>query len=98
MRVKVLEALAFGKAIVASPLAIEGLDVRNGEHVVVAETDEEFGDAIAALLEDPVRRKAIATAARRWAEEHMHAERQVRAYEALYSSLVNAAKRPSAVT
>jgi glycosyltransferase involved in cell wall biosynthesis len=89
MRVKVLEALAYGKAIVASPLAIEGLDVREGEHVVVADTDEEFENAIVELLEDPSRRTAIATAARRWAEEHMHSETQVRAYESLYSSLVN---------
>ena len=89
MRVKVLEALAYGKAIVASHLAIEGLDVSDGEHLVVAETDEEFADAIVGLLEDPARRTAIATAARRWAEEHMHSETQVRAYEALYASLVN---------
>ena len=89
MRVKILEALAYGKAIVASPLALEGLDVRDGEHVVVAETDEEFESSIVGLLEDPARRTAIATAARRWAEDHMHADAQVRAYEALYSSIVN---------
>lgn len=101
MRVKVLEALAYGKAIVASPLALEGLDVRDGEHLLVAESDEEFANAIVGLLEDPVRRTAIATAARRWAEEHMHAETQVRAYEALYSTLVddrhNGRGRPTVV-
>jgi polysaccharide biosynthesis protein PslH len=89
MRVKILEALAYGKAIVASPLALEGLDVKDGEHVVVAETDAEFENAIVGLLADPAQRRAIATAARRWAEAHMDSDTQVRAYEALYSSVVN---------
>jgi glycosyltransferase involved in cell wall biosynthesis len=89
MRVKILEALAYGKAIVASPLALEGLDVKDGEHVVVAETDAEFENAIVELLNDPARRKAIATAARRWAEAHLDSETQVRAYEALYTSIVS---------
>ena len=89
MRVKILEALAYGKAIVASPLALEGLDVKDGEHVVVAETDAEFENAIVELLADPARRRTIATAARQWAEAHMDSDTQVRAYEALYSSVVN---------
>jgi glycosyltransferase involved in cell wall biosynthesis len=42
MRVKVLEALGAGKAVVASHLATEGLDLVDGQHVVHAETDDEF--------------------------------------------------------
>jgi glycosyltransferase involved in cell wall biosynthesis len=88
MRVKVLEALAGGKAIVATPLALEGLDLKDGEHVVVAETDAEFADALVALLTDPERRTAIARAARRWAERNLDLDSRVRAYEALYTSLI----------
>jgi glycosyltransferase involved in cell wall biosynthesis len=89
MRVKVLEALSFGKAIVATPLALEGLDLTDGEHVLVAETDVEFADALVALLTDAERRAAIAKAGRRWAEEHLAMDSQVRAYEALFESLAN---------
>jgi glycosyltransferase involved in cell wall biosynthesis len=88
MRVKVLEALASGKAIVATPLALEGLDVRDGEHVVVAETAAEFADALVGLLSDAERRTAIATGARLWAEQHLSMESQVRAYETLFASLI----------
>jgi glycosyltransferase involved in cell wall biosynthesis len=87
MRVKVLEALAGGKAVVATPLALEGLDVRHGEHVLIAETDVDFADALVDLLADVERRTAIAQAARRWAEQNLDLDSQVRAYEALYSSL-----------
>jgi glycosyltransferase involved in cell wall biosynthesis len=88
MRVKVLEALAYGKAIVATPLALEGLDVENGENVVVAETDTTFSDRLVELLNDRERRTVIAKAARLWAEQNLDLDSSVRAYEALYSSLV----------
>jgi|SRR5581483_8274188 len=87
MRVKVLEALAYGKAIVASPLAVEGLEVEEGTHVLVGRTDDQFAERLAELLLDPSRRRELAVAARAWAEEHLDLEPVVRAYEDLYDSL-----------
>lgn len=88
MRVKVLEALAAGKAVVATRLAAEGLALDDGEQIVFAETDEEIARAIAALLADPERRCAIAARARTWARENLGWERSVAAYERLYDGLV----------
>jgi glycosyltransferase involved in cell wall biosynthesis len=88
MRVKVLEALAAGKAVVASRLAIEGLDVVDGEHVRLAESDDQFSTAIVDLLSDPNERAALARRARAWAEDNLGWERSIRAYEALYESLL----------
>lgn len=88
MRVKVLEALAGGKAIVASPLAVEGLDVADGEQVILAETDQQFCDAIGRLLQDPVGRAALARRARAWACANLGWENAVASYEALYTSLL----------
>jgi glycosyltransferase involved in cell wall biosynthesis len=88
MRVKVLEALAAGKAIVASPLAIEGLDVAHEEQVVLAETDQQFCEAIGDLLRNPERRAALATRARTWACANLTWEKSVASYERLYTSLI----------
>ena len=88
MRVKVLEALAAGKAVIASPLAIEGLDVKPGEQVILAETDQQFGEAITELLQDPDKRSSLASRARLWACANLGWERSVAAYEELYSTLV----------
>lgn len=85
MRVKVLEALAAGKAVVASPLAAEGLD---GAPLLLAESDEETAEAIIGLLEDRDRRVALATEAREWAVAHLGWQRTVEAFEALYERLV----------
>ena len=67
-RIKVLEALAAGKAVVASPMAIEGLSGNVVEALIVAEDDAAFADALERLLLDRHRRRALAVAARVWAE------------------------------
>ncbi len=87
MRVKILEALAAGKAIVASPLAVEGLDVVNGEHLWLADSDAEVGEAIIQLLADPERRVSLANRARAWACANLGWDKSVAEYEALYSRL-----------
>jgi glycosyltransferase involved in cell wall biosynthesis len=61
---KVLEALSAGVPVVCTRLALEGLDLRDGEHVVVAETDEAIAAAVDALLADPRRAAAMAGRAR----------------------------------
>jgi glycosyltransferase involved in cell wall biosynthesis len=88
MRVKTLEALAAGKALVASSLALEGVDVQAGEHALVADDDVAFADAVVALLDDEQRRAALGRAARRWAETHLDWRQVTAAYETLYASLL----------
>jgi glycosyltransferase involved in cell wall biosynthesis len=67
---KVLEAMAMGVPVVASPLATEGLDVHAGEHLLVAETEAEFVDAVTVLLRDPQRRRRLADTALALVREH----------------------------
>jgi len=88
MRVKVLEALAAGKAVIASPLALEGLHITPGEQVMLAETDEQFVEAIVGLLVDPDKRSSLARRARAWACANLGWERSVAAYEELYEKVI----------
>jgi glycosyltransferase involved in cell wall biosynthesis len=89
MRVKVLEALAAGKAVVASPLAAEGLEVTG--QLVLAETDEEFVTAISRLLAEPERRRELAERARSFALDRLGWERTLAAYDRLHGSLLSPA-------
>jgi polysaccharide biosynthesis protein PslH len=93
MRVKVVEALAAGKAVVASGRAISGLSISDGEQVLLAETDHEFGDAVVRLLRDPERRAALAHRAHAWACAHLGWDESISAYERLYESLVSKSQR-----
>jgi glycosyltransferase involved in cell wall biosynthesis len=90
MRVKLLEALAAGKAIVASPRAAAGLAVTPGVELELAETDDEFVDAVVALLQDSARRLALARNGRAWAIEHLGWNGRVQSYDALYRSVLSA--------
>ena len=94
IRVKVLEALAAGKAVVATPLAAAGLPLQDREHLYLAETDDEMALAILELLSDADRRVALARRARAWALTHAGWDGTVEAYEKLYRSLL----RPPSTT
>ena len=52
-RLKVLEALAAGRAVVSTPLGAAGIGFEHGRHGVLASTAEELGAALAAVLADP---------------------------------------------
>jgi polysaccharide biosynthesis protein PslH len=93
MRVKVLESLAAGKAVVASPLAVEGLDVVDGEQILIADSDDAFTAAVESLLVDEERRVALAGRARAWSLANLDWESSIRAYESLYDSLLGAPTR-----
>jgi polysaccharide biosynthesis protein PslH len=63
-KLKILDAFAMQKCVVAHPIACEGIAATADREVVLATTAEEFVAAIAALLKDPDRRAAIGRAAR----------------------------------
>lgn len=56
---KVLEAMAVGVPVVATPLAIEGIEVRDGEDVLVGSSREEFAAQVTRLLTDSELRRAL---------------------------------------
>jgi glycosyltransferase involved in cell wall biosynthesis len=92
MRVKLLEALAAGKAVVASKLAAAGLDLSDGVQIVFAESDEEFAAAIVELMADPAARHRLGIEAGRWAAQNLSWDSRVSAYEAVYGTLTEAGR------
>lgn len=62
--IKVLEAMAMGKAIVSTPAGVNGLDFAPGQDFLLAQNAEEFARDIEALATDRQRRIAIEHAAR----------------------------------
>jgi polysaccharide biosynthesis protein PslH len=58
-RLKVLEAMAMGKAIAATSLAVEGLDVQDGREALVADSADRLAASIVRLQSDPSLRVAL---------------------------------------
>jgi glycosyltransferase involved in cell wall biosynthesis len=63
-RLKVLEALALGTPVVSTSKGVEGLDLEDGRHVLVADTADAFAAATERLLGQPELRARLGEAGR----------------------------------
>jgi sugar transferase (PEP-CTERM/EpsH1 system associated) len=52
-RLKIFEAMAMGCAVVSTSVGAEGLPVRDGTHLLIADSPEEFAQACVRLLRNP---------------------------------------------
>jgi len=58
-RLKVLEAFAAGRPVVATTLGAAGLEVRDGVHLLLADTPQEMAAAVMRLVTSPQLREAL---------------------------------------
>lgn len=69
-RLKIFEGMAMGKATVSTTIGAEGLDVTDGRDLILADQPAAFADAVAVLLTDVDRRRALGEAAARLARQY----------------------------
>ena len=89
MRVKILEACGFGKALIASPQAVEGLGLQPGIEFIAASSDDEFVHCAIDLLSNVERREQLGRASLEWARRTQDAGEWVEQYDALYRRLMS---------
>ncbi|MBR4738400.1 MAG: glycosyltransferase [Bacteroidales bacterium] len=53
IRVKIIEAMAAGKAVVTTTVGARGIDYTDGENLLIANTPDEFARQIKRLVDDP---------------------------------------------
>jgi len=68
-RLKIVEAMALARPLVATRIGAEGLEVLAGRDLLLADAPAEFATALLQLLEDPVEAAALGRRARRRVEE-----------------------------
>lgn len=51
-RIKIFEAMALGRAIVSTSVGCEGIEVSDGENIIVADTQDEFASGVNRLIDD----------------------------------------------
>jgi glycosyltransferase involved in cell wall biosynthesis len=64
-RLKLLQAMAMGCAIVSTSVGAEGVQVEHGRHLLIADAPQQFAQAVLSLLSDEARRQSLGMAARR---------------------------------
>jgi len=88
-KLKILDALAMGKAVVAHPIACEGIHVHEGQDVIYARDVREFVREILTLLDDAPRRARLSRDARSLVEGSY-------AYSVVGKGLIEAFERSAA--
>jgi polysaccharide biosynthesis protein PslH len=83
-RLKILEALAWGKPVVATSIGVEGIEFTPGKELLVADQSELFAQTVVKLLADPLKQRHLAQAGRQRVESMYTVQRSVdRLLEAL---------------
>lgn len=83
---KVLEALAMGTPVVATPLSVDGIHARNGESAIVAPVERIAAETLR-LLNDEALRKRLSIHGRGLIEAQYSWEKTASSYEALYDEI-----------
>jgi glycosyltransferase involved in cell wall biosynthesis len=59
MRVKIIEGMSLGKAIVSTSIGVEGIIHKNGEDILIADNPEDFIAQLSALIIDKIKFTSI---------------------------------------
>jgi len=90
MQVKVLEAMAAGKVVIATPMGIRGIEARPGEHFQAVHKTEDFIRAIKWVMANPAEASQMAANGRRLVlERYTHTVAMARLFKELDSLLAN---------
>ncbi len=89
MRVKIIEGMAFGKTIISTSVGAEGIEYENGKNIIIADTENEFSEAIQKCVSDTVFSDSIGKNARTLAENKYDNQIICNQLSDFYKGLIN---------
>jgi len=90
VRIKILEMFAHAKAVVSTSVGAEGIDAKNGEHLLIVDDPREFASAVSSLLADTTRRRVLGKNGRALVEAKYDWREIASQFEDLYRSCLAA--------
>lgn len=93
MRVKILEALARGIPVVSTTIGAEGIDVTDGQHLLIADQPADFARAVVRLLRDRALAEQLAEQGRSHALDRYDWRAVCPAIEPVYQRALAARER-----
>jgi glycosyltransferase involved in cell wall biosynthesis len=88
-RLKIIEAMALGRPVVSTPIGAEGLEVVDGQTILLAETAGQFADQLVALVNSPELRDRLARHGRALVEARYDWRQCLAGLDRLYDRLLN---------
>jgi polysaccharide biosynthesis protein PslH len=86
MRVRILDAFAFGMPVVTTTVGLEGINAHHGTHVLVADTADDFAENVVRLLQDENLQATLSTNGRRLVEEHYDWKVALKSMDRVYNT------------
>lgn len=88
IRIKILEMLALGLPIITTEIGKEGIDVRDGEELLIAHSAEDFVDKIQRFFHHDSYGKQLSQRGRLFVKKYYDWNNIVNEFERVYSSIV----------
>jgi glycosyltransferase involved in cell wall biosynthesis len=98
MRVKIIDGWTWGLPIVSTTVGAEGIHLRDGENILLADAPDAFAAAVVRLLTNTDERNRLAAAGRAWAAERYGWRSVYGAWESVYAGEASAEGQPQAAT
>ncbi|MGZ3920120.1 MAG: glycosyltransferase family 4 protein [Bacteroidia bacterium] len=87
LRIKIIEGMSYGKAIVSTSIGAEGIRVTHEKNILIANTPSEFSAAVIDLLCNIEKRHSIETEAQKFAEAEFDNKKVVSSLIDFYNKL-----------
>jgi glycosyltransferase involved in cell wall biosynthesis len=96
MRVKILDAWLWGLPIVSTPIGAEGIQLRDGENILLASDPASFAAATVNVLTDAALNQRLRRDGRRWVEATYGWQQVYQQVDVVYQRLMDMAGAPGA--
>lgn len=90
LRIKIIEGLAYGKAIVSTSVGAEGINYIHGKNICIADSAADFTKAVVEILKDETKRQTLEQGALNFAERELDNKKVVTALVNFYKTKLNA--------
>jgi glycosyltransferase involved in cell wall biosynthesis len=88
-RFKILEAAACGIPIVSTVLGAEGINITNGQNILIADESQEFADAVLKILSDKAFAEELALNCKKFIQKNYSIEKLVNEAEEIIEYLTH---------
>ena len=88
IRIKIIESMAMGKAVISTKIGAEGIHYTDGKNILIANTAEEFSKAATFLYENPEKSKEIGENARKLILEKHNNEKIIQNLISFYQEIL----------
>jgi len=88
IRIKIIESMALARAVISTSIGAEGINITDGENIIIANNKDDYFEAIKILFAEPAKVEELGRKARLLIEEEHNTEKIISKLEAFYRQIL----------